>query len=79
VTAYDRKTRQGQNLTSHTRAISSPIDGLIGTTQKKVGALVGRGESTLLTTDLAGQSDPVPLRDRGGRIPKARSARRGSR
>jgi len=30
--------------------ITAPIDGLIGTTQVKAGNLVGRGESTLLTT-----------------------------
>ncbi len=34
---------------SYTR-ITSPIDGLIGITQVKPGNLVGRGESTLLTT-----------------------------
>ena len=30
--------------------VSAPIDGLVGTTQVKAGNLVGRGESTLLTT-----------------------------
>ena len=34
--------------------INSPLDGLIGTTQKKVGALVGRGENTLAQYNLAG-------------------------
>jgi len=41
---------------SYTR-ITSPISGLIGTTQVKAGNLVGRGESTLLTT--VSQIDPV--------------------
>ena len=30
--------------------ITSPINGLVGTTLVKPGSLVGRGESTLLTT-----------------------------
>jgi membrane fusion protein, multidrug efflux system len=37
--------------------ITSPISGLVGTTQVKAGNLVGRGESTLLTT--ISQIDPV--------------------
>src|SRR5258705_5063767 len=37
-----------------------PIDGLIGTTQVKPGSLVGRGESTLLTTISA--TDPMIVR-----------------
>lgn len=37
--------------------IYSPIDGLIGTTNVKSGNLVGRGESTLLTT--VSQIDPI--------------------
>ena len=41
---------------SYTR-ITSPINGLIGTTQVKSGNLVGRGESTLLTT--VSQIDPM--------------------
>jgi membrane fusion protein, multidrug efflux system len=40
--------------------ISSPIDGLIGTTQVKTGNLVGRGESTLLVT--ISQIDPILFR-----------------
>jgi len=40
--------------------ITSPIDGLVGTTLVKPGALVGRGESTLLTTVSA--IDPVIFR-----------------
>ena len=36
------------------------MDGLIGTTQKKVGALVGRGENTLLNT--ISQVNPILFR-----------------
>jgi membrane fusion protein (multidrug efflux system) len=39
--------------------VTSPIDGLAGTTQVKPGSLVGRGESTLLTT--ISQIDPILL------------------
>jgi RND family efflux transporter MFP subunit len=41
-------------------AITSPIDGLIGTTKVKTGNLVGRGESTLLVT--ISQIDPILFR-----------------
>jgi len=40
--------------------VYSPIDGLVGTTQVKAGNLVGRGESTLLTT--VSQIDPIIFR-----------------
>ena len=40
--------------------ITSPIDGLVGITQVKPGNLVGRGESTLLTT--VSQIDPIIFR-----------------
>jgi membrane fusion protein (multidrug efflux system) len=40
--------------------ITSPIDGLVGTTEVKAGNLVGRGESTLLTT--VSQIDPILFR-----------------
>ena len=40
--------------------ITAPINGLIGTTQVKPGSLVGRGESTLLTTISA--IDPIIFR-----------------
>src|SRR5262245_36623306 len=38
-------------------SIASPIDGLVGTTLVRAGNLVGRGESTLLTT--VSQIDPI--------------------
>jgi membrane fusion protein (multidrug efflux system) len=44
---------------SYTR-VTSPIDGLTGQTQVKPGNLVGRGESTLLTT--VSQLDPILFR-----------------
>jgi membrane fusion protein (multidrug efflux system) len=44
---------------SYTR-VTSPIDGLVGTTLVKAGSLVGRGESTLLTT--VSQIDPILFR-----------------
>jgi len=40
--------------------ITSPLDGLVGTTRVKAGNLVGRGESTLLTT--ISQLDPMLFR-----------------
>jgi len=40
--------------------VTSPITGLVGTTQVKPGSLVGRGESTLLTT--ISQIDPIIFR-----------------
>lgn len=40
--------------------ITSPIDGIVGTTLVKPGALVGRGESTLLTT--VSTVDPILFR-----------------
>jgi membrane fusion protein, multidrug efflux system len=40
--------------------VTSPIDGLVGTTKVNAGNLVGRGESTLLTT--VSQIDPILFR-----------------
>ena len=40
--------------------VTSPIDGLVGTTLVKAGSLVGRGESTLLTT--ISNVDPILFR-----------------
>jgi membrane fusion protein (multidrug efflux system) len=41
-------------------SITSPLDGVVGTTLVKAGNLVGRGESTLLTT--VSQVDPILFR-----------------
>jgi len=40
--------------------ITAPLDGMVGTTMVKAGNLVGRGESTLLTT--ISQTDPILFR-----------------
>ena len=40
--------------------VASPIDGLVGRTEVKAGALVGRGQSTLLTT--VSTNDPIHCR-----------------
>jgi membrane fusion protein (multidrug efflux system) len=40
--------------------VTSPIDGLVGTTQVKAGNLVGRGDATLLTT--ISELDPILFR-----------------
>jgi membrane fusion protein (multidrug efflux system) len=54
--------------------ITSPIDGLVGTTQVKAGNLVGRGVSTLLTT--VSQIDPINFRVGVGESEYLRIARR---
>ena len=59
VTAYDALVSKAKLDLAYT-TISSPVDGLIGTTQKKVGSLVGRGENTLLNT--ISQVNPILFR-----------------
>jgi membrane fusion protein, multidrug efflux system len=59
VTAYDAVVAKAKLDLAYT-TISSPIDGLIGTTEKKVGSLVGRGENTLLNT--ISQTNPILFR-----------------
>jgi len=59
VTAYDALVDKAKLDLAYT-TISSPVEGLIGTTQKKVGALVGRGENTLLNT--ISQINPILFR-----------------
>ena len=59
VTAYDALVAKAKLDLAYT-TISSPVEGLIGTTQKKVGALVGRGENTLLNT--ISQINPILFR-----------------
>jgi membrane fusion protein (multidrug efflux system) len=54
--------------------VVSPIDGLSGTTLVKAGSLVGRGESTLLTT--VSQIDPILFRAGLGEAEYLRIARR---
>ena len=57
-------------------SITSPIDGLIGTTQKRVGSLVARGESTPLTT--VSQINPILFRCAIAEAEYLRLARRGA-
>jgi len=59
VTAYDALVAKAKLDLAYT-TITSPVDGLIGTTQKKVGSLVGRGENTLLNT--ISQVNPILFR-----------------
>ena len=65
-TRPDRRSRPARPRSTGCRSISgytnvtSPIDGLVGTTLVKAGSLVGRGESTLLTT--VSQIDPILFR-----------------
>ena len=59
VEAFDAKLAKARLDLNYT-SITSPIDGLIGTTQKKVGSLVGRNESTPLTT--VSQVNPILFR-----------------
>ena len=59
VTAYNALVDKARLDLAYT-TITSPVDGLIGTTQKKVGALVGRGENTLLNT--ISQVNPILFR-----------------
>ena len=59
VEAFEAKLAKAKLDLAYT-SITSPIDGLIGTTQKKVGSLVGRNESTPLTT--VSQINPILFR-----------------
>ena len=56
--------------------VTSPISGLVGTTEVKAGNLVGRGENTLLTT--VSQIDPIIFRVGVGEAEYLRIVRRGS-
>ena len=59
VTAFDAQVAKAKLDLAYT-TINSPVEGLIGTTQKKVGSLVGRGENTLLST--ISQVNPILFR-----------------
>lgn len=59
VEAFDAKLAKAKLDLNYT-SITSPIDGLIGTTQKRVGSLVARNESTPLTT--VSQVNPILFR-----------------
>jgi membrane fusion protein (multidrug efflux system) len=74
VDAYKAALAQAQLNLGYTN-ITSPVDGVIGTTQKKVGSLVGRGESTLLNT--VSQINPILFRCSIAEAEYLRLARRG--
>lgn len=59
VTAMQAAVRNAELNLSYTR-ITSPLDGVAGISQVSVGNLVGRGQSTLLTT--VSQVDPIWVR-----------------
>ena len=59
VDAHKAVVAQAQLNLGYTN-ITSPVDGVIGTTLKKVGSLVGRSESTLLNT--VSQINPILFR-----------------
>ena len=74
VAVYDAVVAKAKLDLAYT-SITSPVDGLIGTTQKKVGALVGRGENTLLNT--ISQINPILFRCAIAEAEYLRLARRG--
>jgi membrane fusion protein, multidrug efflux system len=74
VAAYDAKVAKTKLDLAYT-TISSPIDGLIGTTQKKVGSLVSGGETLLNTVS---QINPILFRCAIAEAEYLRLARRGA-
>jgi membrane fusion protein (multidrug efflux system) len=76
VAAYDALVAKAKLDLAYTN-ITAPVDGLIGTTQKKVGSLVGRGENTLLNT--ISQVDPILFRCAIAEAEYLRLARLGER
>jgi membrane fusion protein (multidrug efflux system) len=75
VTAYDALVSKAKLDLAYT-TITSPVDGLIGTTQRKVGSLVGRGENTLLNT--ISQVHPILFRCAIAEAEYLRLARQGA-
>ena len=74
VDAHKAAVAQAQLDLGYTN-ITSPVDGVIGTTQRKIGSLVGRGESTLLNT--VSQVNPILFRCSIAEAEYLRLARRG--
>ena len=74
VAAYDAKVAKAKLDLAYT-TIASPIDGLIGTTQKKVGSLVAGGETLLNTVS---QINPILFRCAIAEAEYLRLARRGA-
>jgi membrane fusion protein (multidrug efflux system) len=76
VAAYDAVVAKAKLDLAYT-TVTAPIDGLIGTTQKKAGSLVGRGENTLLNT--ISQINPILFRCAIAEAEYLRLARLGER
>jgi membrane fusion protein (multidrug efflux system) len=76
VAAYDAVVAKTKLDLAYT-TITAPVDGLIGTTQKKAGSLVGRGENTLLNT--ISQINPILFRCAIAEAEYLRLARLGDR
>jgi membrane fusion protein, multidrug efflux system len=74
VDAHKAAVAQAQLDLGYTN-ITSPVDGVIGTTQKKVGSLVGRGETVLNTVS---QLNPILFRCAIAEAEYLRLARRGA-
>jgi len=74
VLAYDARVAKAKLDLAYT-TISSPVDGLIGTTQKKVGSLVAGGETLLNTVS---QINPIYFRCAIAEAEYLRLARRGA-
>ena len=74
VAANDARVSKSKLDLAYT-TITSPTDGIIGTTKQKVGALVGRGETAVLTT--VSQVDPILFRCAISESEYLRIARRG--
>jgi membrane fusion protein (multidrug efflux system) len=74
VDAHKAAVAQAQLDLGYTN-ITSPVDGVIGTTQKKVGSLVGRGETVLNTVS---QLNPIFFRCAIAEAEYLRLAQRGA-
>jgi membrane fusion protein (multidrug efflux system) len=76
VAAYEAKVAQSKLDLAYT-TITSPTDGLIGTTKLKVGSLVGRGPETAVLNTVS-QIDPIFFRCAIAESEYLKIARRGS-
>jgi membrane fusion protein (multidrug efflux system) len=74
VLAFDARVAKAKLDLAYT-TITSPVDGLIGTTQKKVGSLITRGETLLNTVS---QINPILFRCAIAEAEYLRLARRGA-
>jgi membrane fusion protein (multidrug efflux system) len=74
VAAFDAKLTKAKLDLAYT-SVSSPVDGLIGTTQKKVGSLISRAETLLNTVS---QINPIFFRCAIAEAEYLRIARRGT-